>query len=75
MKEEKLLAAFKFFDYNDCGYITAKSLIEALKNNEFPIDEDGLYNFFEKFYNVDKKLNFHEFKQLFNNRASERSSI
>ncbi len=60
------MAAFKFFDPDDCGFITAKSLIDALKNNDVPIDESGLINFFEKFYSVDKKLNFQEFKQFFN---------
>jgi len=60
------LAAFKYFDQEDCGFITAKSLIEALKNDDIPIDESGLYRFFEKFYNLDKKLNFEEFKHLFN---------
>lgn len=66
LKEEKLLAAFKYFDQEDCGYITAQSLIEALKNNDIPIDESGLFSFFDKYYNLDKKLNFEEFKQLFN---------
>ena len=69
LKEEKLSAAFKYFDNDDCGFITANSVIETLKNNDIPIDEQGLINFFERYYNINKKLTYKEFNHLFNNSA------
>ena len=59
-------AAFKYFDIDNCGYITANSVIETLKNNDIPIDEKGLREFFEKYYNINKKLTYKEFNILFN---------
>jgi Ca2+-binding EF-hand superfamily protein len=57
--------AFKYFDNNNCGYITANSVIDTLKNNNIPIDENGLMNFFEKYYKINKKLTYKEFNNLY----------
>lgn len=66
LKEEKLSAAFKYFDNDNNGYITANSVIETLKNNDIPIDEQGLIEFFERYYSINKKLTYKEFVNLFN---------
>jgi Ca2+-binding EF-hand superfamily protein len=63
------MAAFKYFDSDNCGYITANSVIETLKINDIPIDEDGLINFFEKYYKLEKKLTYKEFNILFDKRV------
>ncbi len=64
MKEERLWSAFKYFDINETGFITSESMIEALKTNNIPVNESGLIDVFETL-NKNKKLNFEEFKKIF----------
>ncbi len=70
MKEEKLWSAFKYFDTNDYGYITSESVIDALKNNSLPVNESGLTSVFNSLNKSNKRLNFEEFKGLFNGTSS-----
>jgi Ca2+-binding EF-hand superfamily protein len=65
MKEEKLWAAFKYFDTQELGYITSESVIDALKNNKVPVNEIGLTSVFNSIKKSSKRLNFEEFKVLF----------
>ncbi len=69
MKEEKLWSAFKYFDTADSGYITSESVIEALKTNSVPVDESGLINVFNSLNKTNKRLNFEEFKLIFNGQS------
>jgi Ca2+-binding EF-hand superfamily protein len=65
LKEEKIWSAFKYFEsHTDSGYITADSVINALKACELAINEDALIVFFQKFDKSGKKLDFEEFKNL-----------
>lgn len=60
--DARLNAVFKMFDVNNSGYITSKSVIEALEKNELPVDHKEMEEFF---VNQKKtKLNREEFKRL-----------
>jgi Ca2+-binding EF-hand superfamily protein len=69
MKEEKLWSAFKYFDTTDSGYITFESVIDALGSNGVPVDESGLNNVFNSLKKSNKRLNFEEFKMLYNGQS------
>ncbi len=60
--DDRLNAVFKMFDLNDIGYITSKSVIEALEKNDLQVDHKKMEEFFD---NQNKqKLNLEEFKNL-----------
>jgi Ca2+-binding EF-hand superfamily protein len=71
LKEEKLWSAFKYFDVNENGYITSDSVIEALKTNNVAVNESGLTNVFNSLKKANKRLNFEEFKTLFNEKSQK----
>lgn len=70
-KEEKLWSAFKYFDTTDTGYITSESVIDALKNNSVPVNENGLNQVFNNLKKSNKRLNFDEFKIVFNGQPQK----
>ena len=56
-------SAYRHFESNS-GYVTAQSVINALKSNEIHCDEKGIVSCFEEFNKSGKKLNFEEFKKI-----------
>lgn len=63
-KEEKLWSVFKYFDTNDTGYITAESVIDALKESGVMVNEEGLRDTFKELKKNGKSINFKEFKAI-----------
>ena len=63
-KEEKLWSVFKYFDTNDTGYITAESVIDALKESGVMVNEEGLRDTFKELKKNGKSINFKEFKSI-----------
>ncbi len=62
-KEEKMWSAFRYFQSNtDSGYITAESVIEAVKYNGLSPNEEEIKSFFINMQG--KKIDFQDFKKL-----------
>ena len=62
-KEEKMWSAFRYFQSNtDSGYITAESVIEAVKYNGLCPNEKEIKSLFTTLQG--KKIDFKEFKTL-----------
>jgi Ca2+-binding EF-hand superfamily protein len=59
-----LWTAFKYFDSDNTGEITLESCIDALKQNNFVINEESLRDYFEDIKDSGKKITFDEFKKL-----------
>jgi Ca2+-binding EF-hand superfamily protein len=64
LKQEKVWSAFKYFESTDSGYITADSVIDALKACGLAINEEELKLFFQDYGKKGKKLDFTEFKKI-----------
>lgn len=62
MKEEKLKFIFKFFDENNEDYITPKLIINVLKSNKIPVNQDEVLEIFDG--DDSKMMSFDEFKKL-----------
>ena len=43
-------------------------MIDALKSSNIPVNESGLNHIFESLNKKNKRLNFEEFKELYENR-------
>ena len=74
-KEEKLWSVFKYFDTNDTGYITAESVIDALKESGVVVNEEGLRDTFKELKKNGKSINFQEFKAIAFNSFGEEEDI
>ena len=61
-KGEKLRSAFRYFDVNNTGFITAESVIESLKRSNLVCNEDELERIFNQL--KDKKIDYKEFKKI-----------
>lgn len=58
-------SAFKYFDINDEGFITAESITKALQSNNITVDKSGLNDVFLSLKTkTDNRLSFGEFKEL-----------
>ncbi len=60
--DDRLNAVFKMFDINNTGYITSKSVIEALEKNDLAVNHKEMEEFFVN--QKKQKLNIEEFKKL-----------
>lgn len=60
--DDRLNAVFKMFDANNTGYITSKSVIEALEKNDLAVNHQEMEEFFVN--QKKQKLNIEEFKKL-----------
>ncbi len=60
--DDRLNAVFKMFDINNSGFITSKSVIEALEKNDLPVNHKEMEEFFV--HQKKQKLNLEEFKKL-----------
>ena len=65
--EEKLMAAFNFFDINNKGFITVDTIFEALLQNNINVDKIGLEKIFKE---KKRKIDFFEFKRIFYEKNS-----
>ena len=65
--EEKLKAAFNFFDINNKGFITIENVFEALIPNNININKIGLEKIFKE---KKSKIDFFEFKRIFYEKNS-----
>ena len=73
-KEEKLWSVFKYFDTNDTGYITAESVIDALKESGVMVNEEGLRDTFKEFKAIAFK-SFGENEEDIDNKNNEKNFI
>ena len=64
-KDERLWSVFQYFDSDDKGYITADSVIDALKARNLNVNEDEMFDFFNKLSNTSTRITFDEFKKIF----------
>lgn len=65
-QEERLWSVFQYFDPDDIGYITADSVIEALKGRNLNVNEEGMIDFFNQLESQGKsKITFKVFKEIF----------
>ena len=65
-QEERLWSVFQYFDPDDIGYITADSVIEALKGRNLNVNEEGMIDFFNQLERQGKSMiTFKEFKEIF----------
>ena len=65
--EEKLIAAFNYFDINNKGFITIDTIFEALIQNNINVDKIGLEKIFK---DKKRKIEFFEFKRIFYEKNS-----
>ena len=73
-KEERLWSVFQYFDPEDTGYITADSVIEALRGRNLNVNEEGMIDFFNKLAEKGKdKITFNEFKKIFYHKNKMRT--
>ncbi len=63
-KEEKLWAAFKYFDQDGSGFITPDEIIDALKSQNLTYNEEEIRTVFKNKELKGKKLDFEEFKKF-----------
>jgi calcium-dependent protein kinase len=66
-QDEHLWGVFQYFDSNGNGYITAESVIEALKSRNLVINEQELMELFECLGITEDKIKFNDFKNIFYN--------
>lgn len=65
-QEERLWSVFRYFDPDDSGFITALSIIEALKSNSCQVNEKDMIDVFRSFKSGENsKMNYEEFKNAF----------
>ena len=66
-QDEHLWGVFQYFDSDGNGYITAESVIEALKSRNLTINEHELMELFDCLGITEDKIKFNDFKNIFYN--------